>query len=34
LKASSVEAILHALEHAGVVFLDADDGGPGTRLSK
>jgi len=34
MKASSVEAIHHALEHAGVVFPGADDDGPGARLSK
>jgi predicted transcriptional regulator len=33
-KASSVEAIQYALERAGVVFIGADDGGPGARLTK
>jgi hypothetical protein len=31
---STVEAIQRALEKAGVVFIDANDGGPGVRLSK
>ena len=34
LKASTVEAIRYALEKAGVVFIGADDGGPGARLRK
>jgi predicted transcriptional regulator len=34
LKASTVKAIQSALEKAGVVFIGADDGGPGARLSK
>jgi transcriptional regulator with XRE-family HTH domain len=34
LKASTVEAIQHALERAGVIFIDANDGGPGARLRK
>jgi transcriptional regulator with XRE-family HTH domain len=29
---SSVEAIQRALERAGVIFIDAKDGGPGARL--
>jgi hypothetical protein len=29
---STVEAIQCALEKAGVIFIDADDGGPGARL--
>jgi hypothetical protein len=29
---SSVEAIQRALERAGVIFIDANDGGPGARL--
>jgi len=33
-KASRVEAIQYALERAGVVFIGADDGGPGARLTK
>jgi transcriptional regulator with XRE-family HTH domain len=32
LKVSTVEMIQHALEKAGVIFIDADDGGPGVRL--
>jgi hypothetical protein len=32
LRASSVEAIQRALEKAGVIFIDADEGGPGARL--
>jgi hypothetical protein len=31
---SKVEAIQRALEKAGVIFIDANDGGPGVRLSK
>src|SRR5208282_6918774 len=31
---STVEAIQRALEKAGVVFIDANDGGPGARLGK
>jgi DNA-binding Xre family transcriptional regulator len=34
LKATTVEAIQRALENAGVVFIDANDGGPGARLRK
>jgi hypothetical protein len=34
LKASSVEAIQWALVKAGVVFIGADDGGPGAKLSR
>jgi predicted transcriptional regulator len=34
LKASTVEAIQYALDKAGVVLIDADDGGPGARLNK
>jgi transcriptional regulator with XRE-family HTH domain len=33
-RATSVEAIQRALENAGVVFIDANDGGPGARLRK
>jgi hypothetical protein len=33
-RATSVQAIQRALENAGVVFIDADDGGPGARLRK
>jgi transcriptional regulator with XRE-family HTH domain len=33
-RATSVAAIQHALENAGVVFIDANDGGPGARLRK
>ena len=29
---SKVEAIQRALEKAGVIFIDANDGGPGARL--
>jgi hypothetical protein len=29
---STVEAIQRALEKAGVIFIDANDGGPGARL--
>ena len=32
LKATTVQAIQATLEKAGVVFIDADDGGPGARL--
>jgi transcriptional regulator with XRE-family HTH domain len=32
LKATTVEAIQRALEKAGVIFIDANDGGPGARL--
>jgi transcriptional regulator with XRE-family HTH domain len=31
-RASTIEAIQRALEDAGVVFTDANDGGPGARL--
>jgi hypothetical protein len=31
-RATTVEAIQHALENAGVIFIDANDGGPGARL--
>ena len=34
LKATTVEAIQRALENAGVIFIDANDGGPGARLRK
>jgi hypothetical protein len=33
-RATTVEAIQCALENAGVIFIDADDGGPGARLGK
>jgi transcriptional regulator with XRE-family HTH domain len=33
-RAASVEAIQRALENAGVIFIDANDGGPGARLRK
>jgi hypothetical protein len=33
-KASTVEVIQRALENAGVLFIDANDGGPGARLRK
>jgi predicted transcriptional regulator len=33
-RAGTVEAIQHALERAGVIFIDANDGGPGARLRK
>jgi transcriptional regulator with XRE-family HTH domain len=32
LKVSTVERIQNALETAGVIFIDANDGGPGVRL--
>jgi transcriptional regulator with XRE-family HTH domain len=32
LKACTVEVIQRTLEKAGVIFIDADDGGPGARL--
>jgi DNA-binding XRE family transcriptional regulator len=31
---STVEAIQRALEKAGVIFIDANDGGPGARLGR
>ena len=33
-RADLVEAIQRALEKAGVIFIDANDGGPGVRLRK
>jgi transcriptional regulator with XRE-family HTH domain len=33
-KASTLEAIQRTLEEAGVIFIDANDGGPGARLRK
>jgi transcriptional regulator with XRE-family HTH domain len=33
-RATSVEAIQRALENAGVMFIDENDGGPGARLRK
>jgi hypothetical protein len=33
-KASTLEAIQRTLEKAGVIFIDASDGGPGARLRK
>jgi transcriptional regulator with XRE-family HTH domain len=33
-KAGTLEAIQRALEKAGVIFIDASDGGPGARLRK
>jgi transcriptional regulator with XRE-family HTH domain len=33
-RTTTVEAIQQALEKAGVIFIDADDGGPGARLCK
>jgi transcriptional regulator with XRE-family HTH domain len=33
-RATTVEAIQRALEEAGVIFIDANDGGPGARLRK
>jgi hypothetical protein len=33
-KASTLEAIQRTLEKAGVIFIDANDGGPGARLRK
>jgi hypothetical protein len=32
LKENTVELIRHTLERAGVVFIDADGGGPGAKL--
>ncbi len=34
LKVSTVKMIQNALEKAGVIFIDAYDGGPGVRLRK
>jgi hypothetical protein len=34
MRPSTVEAIRRALEKAGVIFIDANDGGPGVRLGK
>jgi len=34
MRPSTVEAIQRALEKAGVIFIDANDGGPGVRLGK
>jgi len=34
LKTTTVEQIQHALERAGVVFVHANDGGPGVRLQR
>ena len=34
MRPSTVEAIQRALEEAGVIFIDAKDGGPGVRLGK
>jgi hypothetical protein len=31
---STVEAIQRTLEKAGIIFIDANDGGPGARLGK
>jgi hypothetical protein len=31
-RATTVEAIQRTLENAGVIFIDANDGGPGARL--
>jgi hypothetical protein len=33
-KARTLEAIQRTLEKAGVIFIDANDGGPGARLRK
>jgi transcriptional regulator with XRE-family HTH domain len=33
-RAGTVEAIQRTLENAGVIFIDANDGGPGARLRK
>jgi hypothetical protein len=32
--ARTVETIQRALEKAGIIFIDANDGGPGARLRK
>jgi hypothetical protein len=34
IKASTVEVIQRTLEKAGIIFIDASDGGPGARLRK
>jgi transcriptional regulator with XRE-family HTH domain len=34
MRPSTVEAIQRALQKAGVIFIDAKDGGPGARLGK
>jgi DNA-binding Xre family transcriptional regulator len=34
IKASTVEVIQRTLENAGIIFIDASDGGPGARLRK
>jgi hypothetical protein len=33
-RASTLEAIHHTLEKAGVIFIDASDGGPGAKLRR
>jgi transcriptional regulator with XRE-family HTH domain len=33
-RATTVKAIQRALENAGVIWIDANDGGPGARLRK
>jgi transcriptional regulator with XRE-family HTH domain len=33
-RATTIAAIQRALEQAGVIFIDASDGGPGARLHK
>jgi transcriptional regulator with XRE-family HTH domain len=33
-RATTLEAIQRALENAGVIWIDANDGGPGARLRK
>jgi len=33
-RAITVEAIQRALEEAGIIFIEAKDGGPGARLRK
>jgi transcriptional regulator with XRE-family HTH domain len=33
-RAPTVKAIQRALENAGIIFIDANDGGPGARLRK
>jgi hypothetical protein len=34
LKASTIEVIQRTFEKAGIIFIDANDGGPGARLRR